>query len=144
MRWPPDRSRWWSLGLAAALTAAACRGPGGGPSDARSRYNEALAQLEAKRWEGAKDGLLKARDAAGQDPELRFRAAFNLALAYAGLAEGTEKAKPEEALEHLRHGAGWFRDAVRATTSRSCCAACSSWPTRSTRARTASRRGSSG
>lgn len=78
---------------------------------ARGRYNAGLDHLGAGDSQAAADAFLAARDAAGPDPELRYRAAFNLALALAtGVATD---AAPEEAIETLRLSAAWFNDAVR-------------------------------
>ena len=78
----------------------------------RERYNLALAQLEAGSFAEAADGFLAARDAAGPDPELRYRAAFNLGVALAGRADAAVDA-PTEAIDALRDSAAWFHDAVR-------------------------------
>ena len=77
----------------------------------RARYNVGLDHLHAGTPDAASAEFLAARDAAGPDPELRYRAAFNLALAMAtGVAAD---APPEEAIETLRQSAAWFNDAVR-------------------------------
>lgn len=77
----------------------------------RGRYNAGLGQLATGDSQAAADAFLAARDAAGPDPELRYRAAFNLALALAtGVAPDTP---PEEAIDTLRSSAAWFNDAVR-------------------------------
>ena len=77
----------------------------------RARYNVGLDHLHAGTPDAASAEFLAARDAAGPDPELRYRAAFNLALALAtGVAAD---APPEEAIETLRQSAAWFNDAVR-------------------------------
>ena len=74
----------------------------------RERYNAGLAQLAAGDPEAAAEAFLAARDAAGPDPALRYRAAFNLGLALAtGVAA---EAPPEEAIETLRQSAAWFND----------------------------------
>ena len=52
----------------------------------RERYNQGLEAHEAGRHTEAATAFLEARDAAWGDPELRFRAAYNLALADAALA----------------------------------------------------------
>ena len=62
---------------------------------ARARYNAGLELLRAGDHEAAAEAFLRARDEAGPDPELRYRAAFNLGLALAfgaGIAtsDGTE------------------------------------------------------
>ena len=77
----------------------------------RGRYNAGLDRLGAGDSQAAADAFLAARDDAGPDPELRYRAAFNLALALAtGVAPETP---PEEAIDTLRQSAAWFSDAVR-------------------------------
>ena len=77
----------------------------------RARYNLGIGHLDAGVADAASAEFLAARDAAGPDPELRYRAAFNLALA---LATGVAvDAPPEEAIETLRQSAAWFNDAVR-------------------------------
>ena len=77
----------------------------------RGRYNAGLARLGAGDSQAAADAFLEARDSAGPDPELRYRAAFNLAVALAtGVAPD---APPEEAIDRLRQSAAWFGDAVR-------------------------------
>ena len=77
----------------------------------RGRYNLGLAQLAEAEYEAAAETFLAARDDAGPDPELRYRAAFNLGLA---LAHGVaEDAPPAEAIDTLRRSAAWFNDAVR-------------------------------
>jgi Ca-activated chloride channel homolog len=100
---------------AAALLAAWAAGCGtGNPAGSgRALYNQATAQLAASNWEEAEKGLLEARDRAGADGELRYRAAFNLGLAYAGHAEAKAAEGPQAAIELLRQAAAWFRDAVR-------------------------------
>lgn len=77
----------------------------------RGRYNRGLTHLDAAAHDAAADDFLAARDSAGPDPELRYRAAFNLGLA---LAHGVaEDAPPAEAIDTLRQSAAWFNDAVR-------------------------------
>ena len=77
----------------------------------RERYNAGRDLLAADDPEAAAEAFLAARDAAGPDPELRYRAAFNLGLALA--AGVAADAPPEEAIETLRQSAAWFNDAVR-------------------------------
>ena len=78
---------------------------------ARGRYNLGLEQLRAADSDAAADAFLTARDEAGPDPVLRYRAAFNLGFA---LADGVaEDAPPEQAIEQLRRSAAWFNDALR-------------------------------
>ena len=77
----------------------------------RARYNLGIGHLHAGAPDAASAEFLAARDDAGPDPELRYRAAFNLALALAtGVAAD---APPEDAIETLRQSAAWFNDAVR-------------------------------
>ena len=109
---------------------------------ARGEYNAGLALLASGDHEGAARAFLRARDRAGPDPELRYRAAFNLGLALAegagdasagsgpdggdGAAEEEEESaagreapadSPAEAARRtiaaLRRSAAWFADAVR-------------------------------
>lgn len=77
----------------------------------RARYNLGLGALAAKDHAAAADAFLAARDDAGPDPLLRYRAAFNLGYA---LAQGVDADAPAaEAIEQLRQSAAWFGDAVR-------------------------------
>lgn len=79
----------------------------------RRSYNQARAAFSGKDLAKAEAGFLAARDRAEGDDELRFRAAFNLALTHAQKAAGLGKEKPQEALSALQQSAAWFRDAVR-------------------------------
>ena len=77
----------------------------------RERYNLGLTQLAGEDYATAADTFLAARDDAGPDPQLRYRAAFNLGYA---LAQSVgEDVEPAEAIETLRQAAAWFNDAVR-------------------------------
>ncbi len=96
--------------LAEAGTAAEAE-PDAPALTARGRYNLGLSQLAMDETEAAAEQFLAARDGAGPDPELRYRAAFNLGLALA--AGVAADAPPEEAIETLRQSAAWFSDAVR-------------------------------
>lgn len=80
----------------------------------RRGYNEARAAYEKGDVQQAESGFLGARDRAGADDELRYRAAFNLGLTYARKADRLMKDRPQDALQALTQGAAWFRDAVRA------------------------------
>ncbi|MCG8418413.1 MAG: hypothetical protein MJE77_10765 [Proteobacteria bacterium] len=75
-------------------------------------YNKALAHYGDGEWDEAAEGFLEARQNAGQDSELRFRAALNLGLTYARKADGRAEENPQETISLLRHSAAWFRDAV--------------------------------
>ena len=78
---------------------------------ARGRYNLGIDQLAEGDAEAAAESFLTARDQAGADPQLRYRAAFNLGFALAaGIAP---EAPPGEVIETLRQSAAWFNDAVR-------------------------------
>ena len=88
---------------------------GGEHRPARERYNEGVAALEAKEWEPAQKAFLEAMGKAGVDPELRYNAAYDLGLAYAGQAAQLAAATPPEAdraLELYHQAATWFRDAL--------------------------------
>ena len=101
---------------------------------ARGRYNLGLSHLADGELEAAAEEFLAARDGAGPDPELRYRAAFNLGFALAAQAglggadhgiqwlgdEPTpeppvteQDQSPEEIIDTLRQSAAWFSDAVR-------------------------------
>jgi len=82
------------------------------PSAPRDVYNEALAYLN-KDADRAERLLSEARRDAGTDGELRFRATYNMGWVEVQRADTVLGQKPEEALEHLRRAADWFRDAVR-------------------------------
>ncbi|WP_428267647.1 hypothetical protein [Haliangium sp.] len=104
--------------LAAALVAAVAVAAGGcydlDENGARSRYNEALGTYHQGDWEAAAEGFLAARDQAGPDSELRYRAAFNLGLSQAQRADALDQAGDVEgAIARLDESAAWFRDAVR-------------------------------
>ncbi len=79
----------------------------------RARYNLALSRLAAGELATAATEFLAARDQAGPDPELRYRAAFNLGIALAGQADAQQADSPEQAIETLRNSAAWFNDAIR-------------------------------
>jgi len=77
----------------------------------RARYNLGLALLADRDYDAAASEFLAARDDAGPDPQLRYRAAFNLAMA---LAESVgAETPPEQAIDILRQSGAWFGDAVR-------------------------------
>lgn len=109
---PEDRTEAFAEGDDAGGAASDGEAGAAVPGNPRLRYNLALEQLRAGSFPEAADGFLAARDAAGPDPELRYRSAFNLGLALAGQADGAG-ATPEDAIETLRDSAAWFHDAVR-------------------------------
>ncbi len=78
----------------------------------RARYNDGVASLQKKDWDQAATALLDARDQAGPDPELRYRAAFDLGMAHAGKSESLDASDPKASLAELKEAASWFRDAV--------------------------------
>ena len=97
---------------------------------ARAQYNRGLDHFEAADYEAAATEFLAARDNAGPDPELRYRAAFNLGMSLAAqvgfgappptedpaAAPETSEAPspdPEQVIDTLRQSAAWFNDAVR-------------------------------
>ncbi|MFA5624670.1 MAG: hypothetical protein WC966_06415 [Bradymonadales bacterium] len=85
----------------------------------REIYNLALEAFERSDFALAGEGFLKARDLAANDNELRFNAAYNLALSLAKEVDamGDPQSADEEALntmiEKLRLSAAWLRDALR-------------------------------
>ena len=90
---------------------------------ARAMYNAGLEKFRAGDHEAAAEAFLDARDRAGPDPALRYRAAFNLGLALAAGAgapagddqpAGGESADAtRQTIATLRQSAAWFADAVR-------------------------------
>ena len=100
------------LALVLALVVAC----GGEHRAARDTYNEGLSALAAGDLEAAEGKLLQARSAAGVDPELRFRAAYDLGIAYALHADKLRTGKDADlakALELAQQAASWFGDAAR-------------------------------
>lgn len=99
--------------LVILILIAAC---GGEYRPARDTYNEGVGALAGGDHEKAEKLLIEARSAAGVDPELRFRAAFDLGIAYAQhsqkvrAGEGDDIAK---ALELAQQAVSWFNDALR-------------------------------
>ncbi len=83
---------------------------------AREKYNEGVGLLVKGNHEAAEKALLDARSAAGVDPELRFRAAYDLGMAYAAHAEAVKTGKDADlnkALELTEQAVSWFSDAAR-------------------------------
>jgi hypothetical protein len=99
------------LAVPAALALAALASCGWRYREARARYDEGVAAIAAKKWEDASRLLIEARDGAGGDDELRFRAAYNLGVAHAGLAE-SQGDQPEKAIASLGQAVAWFRSAL--------------------------------
>jgi hypothetical protein len=89
---------------------------GGEHRPARDTYNEGVDKLIAGEHEAAQKLLLEARSAAGVDPELRFRAAFDLGVSYAQHAQKTQTGQEPDlakALELAQQAVSWFSDALR-------------------------------
>ncbi|HEX4423300.1 MAG TPA: DUF4175 family protein [Kofleriaceae bacterium] len=84
--------------------------------DARDKYNEGVAALAKGDYEPAEKALLDARSQAGVDPELVFRAAYDLGAAYGAHADQVRNAKDadlDKALELANQAVSWFGDADR-------------------------------
>ena len=89
---------------------------GGHSRPGRERYNEGLALLAKGDHAGAQKAFLAARDEAGVDPELRYRAAFNLGTtltAEADAAKANDEEDPAKALGLYHQAIAWFGDALR-------------------------------
>jgi hypothetical protein len=85
--------------------------------DARDKYNEGVAALAKGDHEAAEKALLEARSQAGVDPELLFRAAYDLGVAYGAHAEKVRAGKDADlarAHELANQAVSWFHDASRA------------------------------
>ncbi len=101
------------LALAIMLLAACDQGE---HRAARDKYNEGVALLGKGSLDEAEKALLDARSQAGVDPELRFRAAYDLGSAYAADAEKVRTGKEPDlakALELEQQAVSWFSDAQR-------------------------------
>ncbi|MDX2088583.1 MAG: hypothetical protein SFX73_12080 [Kofleriaceae bacterium] len=87
---------------------------GGERREARATFNNGVSALAKGELEQAEKLLLEARDKAGMDPDLQFRAAYNLGLVYAAQSEkakGGEEPDLEKALSLAQTAAMWFGDA---------------------------------
>ncbi len=83
---------------------------------ARDLYNQGVAALAKGDYEQAEKQLLEARSTAGVDPELRFRAAYDLGIAFAAHADKVrqgEDADLAKALDLAQQAASWLADAAR-------------------------------
>jgi len=83
---------------------------------AREQYNTGVALLADGKLDEAETALLAARDQAGFDDEVRFRAAFDLAsvsIARAEAAAGGQPPDPAKAIAAYRQARTWLSDAVR-------------------------------
>ncbi|MBW2541686.1 MAG: VWA domain-containing protein [Deltaproteobacteria bacterium] len=100
-------------GQAGADTSADAADSPAAPADPREIFNLGVEALEAGNAEEAIRQFESARRGAGDDGELRFRAAYDLGIASAMRASALEADSPEEALRALYVAADWFRDAVQ-------------------------------
>jgi hypothetical protein len=101
---------------AAACAAAMLGGCIGEHRPARDRYNEGVAALTKSDYDAAEKALLDARSQAGVDPELRFRAAYDLGMAFAAHADQKRIGKDADlatALDLAQQAVSWFGDADR-------------------------------
>ncbi len=83
---------------------------------ARDLYNQGVASLAKGDYEAAEKQFLEARSTAGVDPELRFRAAYDLGIAFAAHADKVrqgEDADLQKALDLAQQAASWLADAAR-------------------------------
>jgi Ca-activated chloride channel homolog len=98
------------------LVAACITGCIGEHRDARDKYNEGVAALAKGEYDAAEKALLDARSGAGVDPELRFRAAYDLGVAFAAHADHVKAGKDADlakALDLAQQAASWLGDADR-------------------------------
>jgi len=83
---------------------------------ARDRYNDGVAALAKSDDDAAEKALLDARSQAGVDPELRFRAAYDLGYAFAAHADQKRIGKDADltvALDLAQQAVSWLGDASR-------------------------------
>jgi hypothetical protein len=83
---------------------------------ARDRYNDGVAALAKGDHDAAEKALLDARSQAGVDPELRFRAAYDLGYAFAAHADQKRIGKDADltmALDLAQQAVSWLGDASR-------------------------------
>ncbi|HEY4177179.1 MAG TPA: hypothetical protein VGM90_10120 [Kofleriaceae bacterium] len=84
--------------------------------DARDKYNEGVAALQKSDYEAAEKVFVEARSNAGVDPELQFRSAYDLGIAFAAHADKVKQGDQpdlEKALELAQTSASWLSDAAR-------------------------------
>ena len=101
--------RIWVLAM---LFASAC--DRGEHRDARAKYNEGVDAIANAKYEEAEKALLEARSSGGVDEELRYRAAYDLGIAYAAHADQLKTGKDADlakALELEDQAVTWFADA---------------------------------
>jgi hypothetical protein len=113
----PSRAPALGIALVVAILGAMLASAGCGEERAaRATFNRGVEALERRDFEAAAKLLLEARSEAGLDPELRFRAAFDLGVAYAAHADQVRSgAEPDLAKAHelASQALSWFGDAAR-------------------------------
>ena len=100
----------------AAIGLAALVGCAGEHRAARDKYNEGVAAIAKPDFAAAEKALIDARSQAGVDPELRFRAAYDLGIAFAAHADQVKTGKDADlakALDLAQQARWWFSDADR-------------------------------
>ena len=110
------RIRPVALACLAGMLAGLAAGCAGEHRAARDRYNDGVAALAKPDYEAAEKALLDGRSQAGVDPDLRFRAAYNLGIAFAAHADQARLGKDADlakALDLAQQAAWWFGDAQR-------------------------------
>jgi hypothetical protein len=96
----------------ALVVASAC--DRGEHRDAREKYNEGVDAIANAKYDEAEKALLEARSSGGVDEELRYRAAYDLGMAYAAHADQQKTGKDADlakALELEDQAVTWFADA---------------------------------
>jgi hypothetical protein len=84
--------------------------------EAREKYNTGVDALTKGDFDAAEKALLDARSNAGVDPDLRFRAAYDLGLAYAAHADKMKTGKDADLSKALgleQQAVSWFADAAQ-------------------------------
>ncbi len=82
------------------------------PEQPREAYNRGLSSLGADELEESDRLLESARQDAGSDGELRYRATFNLGWVEIAKADASMEEAPEASLANLERAADWFREAI--------------------------------
>ena len=82
------------------------------PEQPREAYNRGLSSLGADGLEESDRLLESARQGAGSDGELRYRATFNLGWVEIAKADASMEEAPEASLANLERAADWFREAI--------------------------------
>lgn len=101
---------------AAAIALCVIAACGGEHRPARDTYNEGVAALARGEYEAAEKALLEARNLAGVDPELVFRATYDLGVAFAAHADQIRNDKDADlskAVTLAETSRWWFGDAAR-------------------------------